>query len=190
MSEEEKKAIEILTSWYNYNKKNRNKLLEADKIIKVQETILNLIEKQQTELNNLKEIEKEHQEENGKLRVELEKYKRLAEMNLKDAEEFQENMCEHRCILYNEIEELKTELFEEKEKNKKLEKENKELQKYEEVYKLLSYALNNYISKDKIKEKIDMVATIMYEQSELDYEDIRDTITECISRIKKALLEV
>ncbi len=75
MSEEEKKAIEIFTSWYNYNKKNRNKLLEADKIIKVQKTILNLIEKLEKELNSLKEIEQQHQEENGKLRVELEQEK-------------------------------------------------------------------------------------------------------------------
>jgi len=71
MSEEEKKAIEILTSWYNYNKKNRNKLLEADKIIKVQKTILNLIEKQEKELNNLKEIEQQHKTDNGLLRQEL-----------------------------------------------------------------------------------------------------------------------
>lgn len=42
----------------------------------------------------------------------LEQYKRLAEMNLKDAEEFQNNMCEHRCILYNEKEELKADLYE------------------------------------------------------------------------------
>lgn len=42
----------------------------------------------------------------------LEQYKRLAEMNLKDSEEFQNNMCEHRCILYNEKEELKADLYE------------------------------------------------------------------------------
>ena len=42
----------------------------------------------------------------------LEKYKRLAEMNLKDAEEFKNSMCEHRCILYNEKEELKADLYE------------------------------------------------------------------------------
>ena len=77
MSEEEKKAIEILSSWYNYNKKNRNKLLEADKIIKVQETILNLIENQQKEMENLKEIEKSHKEENGLLRQELEQEKEI-----------------------------------------------------------------------------------------------------------------
>ncbi len=31
-----------------------------------------------------------------------ERYKRLAEQNLKDSEEFKNNMCEHRCVKYNE----------------------------------------------------------------------------------------
>lgn len=71
---------------------------------------------------NLKEIEKLHQEENGKLRVEFEKV-------------YEDNLT------------LAQELEQEKEKNK-------ELKKYEEAYKLLSYGLNNYISKDKIRAKI------------------------------------
>lgn len=36
-----------------------------------------------------------------------------------------------------------------------LEKEMEELKKYEEGYKLLSYSLDNYISKDKLKAKIE-----------------------------------
>lgn len=35
-----------------------------------------------------------------------EKWKRLAEQNLKDSEDFKNNMCEHRCIKNNEILEL------------------------------------------------------------------------------------
>jgi hypothetical protein len=38
---------------------------------------------------------------------------------------------------------------------KKQQKEIEELKKYEEGYKLLSYSLDNYISKDKIKAKIE-----------------------------------
>lgn len=34
----------------------------------------------------------------------LETYKRLAEANLKDSEEFKKNMCEHRCLLKSELE--------------------------------------------------------------------------------------
>ena len=37
----------------------------------------------------------------------------------------------------------------------KQQKEIEELKKYEEGYKLLSYSLDNYISKDKIKAKIE-----------------------------------
>ena len=49
------------------------------------------------------------------------KEKRLAETNLKDSKEFQDNMCNHRCILNSEVEELEEELEKEKEKNKKIE---------------------------------------------------------------------
>lgn len=54
MTEEEKKAIETLKDWKDYNIKNKNKILEADKIISTQETILNLIEKLQEENKQLK----------------------------------------------------------------------------------------------------------------------------------------
>ena len=38
---------------------------------------------------------------------ENEKYKRLAEMNLKSAEEFKNNICKHRCLLKSENKEQK-----------------------------------------------------------------------------------
>lgn len=47
MTEEE--SIEIFKNWLEYNKKHKNILREADKIIAVQETILNLIQKLQEE---------------------------------------------------------------------------------------------------------------------------------------------
>lgn len=141
MSKEEKKAIEIL---------------EAVKIkcdgIDIYKTIKNLIEKQQKEiehwkagmkiverdknnhierlekeLDNIKEIEKSHQEENGKLRVEFEKV-------------YQDNLT------------LAHELKQEKEKNKELLKEyNKKLQ----------IDWEDAISKDKIKEKLELLKDIL-----------------------------
>ena len=45
-----------------------------------------------------------------KLQKENEKYKRLAKINLENAEEFKDNMCEHRCLLKSENEELKEDL--------------------------------------------------------------------------------
>lgn len=69
-----------------------------------------------------------------KLQKENEKYKRLSEMNLKNAEEFKNNMCEHRCLLKSENEKLQKEneektilLFAGAEKVRRLEKENEEL---------------------------------------------------------------
>lgn len=62
------------------------------------------IQEEQTEMSN-KNCELEFEVE--KLQKENEKYKRLAKINLKNAEEFKDNMCEHRCLLKSENEELK-----------------------------------------------------------------------------------
>lgn len=43
--------------------------------------------------------------DNVSLKSELEKYKRLAEANLKDAEDYKQNMCEHRCLVKSHYEE-------------------------------------------------------------------------------------
>ena len=80
MREEEKKAIEYLEQERAYAYKFDNR-----KIRTITTIALKLIRNRQKELNNLKEIEKSHQEENGKLRVELEqekeKNKELEEQN-------------------------------------------------------------------------------------------------------------
>ena len=67
MSEEEKKAIDKLKRSANYF------------VMPIYETtiILNLIEKQQKEIENLKEINKEHQKLNGELRDEIDDLKQL-----------------------------------------------------------------------------------------------------------------
>ena len=55
--------------------------------------------------------------------VALEKYQRLAEANLRDSEEFKNNMCEHRCLLKTELENsISKEVIEKKVslKNKKI----------------------------------------------------------------------
>lgn len=162
---EEKKAIEKLKE-YALCKVNDNGYVEVS-ANGYKHTILKLIEKQQKE---------------------IEHYKRLAEMNLKDSEEFKENMCEHRCILNNQIMELTEELnnlkeiekshqeengkliveFEkvyednltlvdelklQKEKNKELETDNIDLK---EKNRLIAENLSrSYISKDKIKELLE-----------------------------------
>lgn len=75
MSEEEKKAIEGVERVIQYlnDWEQEVTIIPGDR--KYFELLLNLIENQQKELNNIKEIEISHQEENGKLRVELEQEK-------------------------------------------------------------------------------------------------------------------
>ena len=89
-----------------------------------------------------------------KLQKELDKYKRLAEANLKDSQEFQENMCNHRCIKNNEVLELKEEIVELQKENAKLRNTNEilyETGKQNAIQELLN---ENWVSKNKIRAEI------------------------------------
>ena len=89
MNEKEKKAIEELSKkavFCNYEERDYPNMICFKKDMLI---VLNLIEK---------------------LQKENEKYKRLAKINLENAEEFKDNMCEHRCLLKSENEELKEDL--------------------------------------------------------------------------------
>lgn len=133
MNEEEKNTVESLKikaefigDNYSFGTQGIINLRNELKIL------LNLIEKQQKELNNLKEIEKTHQEENGKLRVEFEKV-------------YEDNLT------------LAHELEQEKEKNKELEKHQRQYLDGELITakqgKFFEKMIKeNYISKDKIME--------------------------------------
>ncbi|MCR5146854.1 MAG: hypothetical protein K6B70_05880, partial [Clostridia bacterium] len=143
MSEEEKKAIEIvqgLKVYYDDECLLDEEELEENKTVNnAIDTLINLVEKQQKEiehwkagmkiverdknnhierlekeLNNLKEIEKSHQEENGKLRVELVQEK---EINKEIA--FKNHKIKEESNSYGEeIIRLDNELKQEKEKYK------------------------------------------------------------------------
>ena len=85
MSEEEKEAIYMLETFIInhkfYNIKQSDGLEDNIKIT------LNLIENQQKELNNLKEIEQEHKKENGELRkrvTELEEERQIVGMPVRN----------------------------------------------------------------------------------------------------------
>lgn len=124
MNEEEKKTIEDMNRF-------ANGIDMSCVTARQMQIILNLIEK---------------------LQKENEKYKRLSEMNLKNAEEFKNNMCEHRCLLKSE--------------NEELQRENEELKKFitegitvapHSTYKnyRLDFLRENFVSKKKIKNKIE-----------------------------------
>ncbi len=110
---------------------------------------------------------------NTYLRKENEKYKRIAEMNLKNAEEFKDNMCEHRCLLKSENEELK--------------------EKIREHTLLISpyYVKQNFIPIQKVKDKIEKLNDV-YKAEKL--EDIMNrknyTITELVQYVLQELLDI
>lgn len=132
MNEEEKKAINIIKGLGINIYDGKSQVIPGDEATKISTsiyTILNLIEKQQKEIEELKEIEQSHKEENGKLRVELEQEKAKTPETLR-----------------KQLELYQDRLYEEKEKNKELLKEyNKKLQ----------IDWEDAISKDKLKELLE-----------------------------------
>lgn len=90
MTEEELKAIETLEHWVEYEKANKDKINKADELIQVQETILNLIEKQQKEIEN--SVSKEKIEEY--LKEAEEKYQ-VYKKGVKDNEALKSGMWKH-----------------------------------------------------------------------------------------------
>lgn len=116
MNKEGKEAIEYLTARL-YGNEGCKYIDVAQKDLRI---FINLVETQEKDIEDWKKYSNE-QEENiikknnqisnlefliEKTQKENEKYKRLAKMNLKNAEEFKNNMCEHRCLLKSENEEL------------------------------------------------------------------------------------
>lgn len=144
MNEEEKKAIEDLkgidiTYFVNGHECANFYLDEADKVSKEIELILNLIENQQKELSNIKEIEKSHQEENGKLRVELEQEK-------------EKNKAFYKFIMFTggkDIKDFSATEYMRIRQEAYIDGRVYEEQKAEEII------MKNYISKDKIKELLE-----------------------------------
>lgn len=89
-TEKEKKVIEILENVKStYGDLDSLDELETDFILDIKEYKALLI--------GLDLLEKQ--------RKELEMYKRIAEMDLKDGEEFKNEMCNHRCVLKSDLEE-------------------------------------------------------------------------------------
>lgn len=178
MNEEEKKAVGLLKALNNLEKKCKiEKVPYKSEIKKIMisllpedygifEILLNLIEK---------------------LQKENEKYKRLSEMNLKNAEEFKNNMCEHRCLLKSE--------------NEELQRENEELKKFitegitvapHSPYKnyRLDFLRENFVSKKKIKDKIEELKNTPLKIKENDkYYYETDAYNKIVVQVLQELLE-
>ena len=139
MSEEEKKAIELLS------KKDTEYYYRYVDVREAVYIILNLIENQQKELNNLKEIEKSHQEENGKLRVELEQEKE------KNKELEAENFSLNEMKKYNKKHYISKEKI--REKIKELKEEIKLARKEKDLVIVAELELQVDILKQILEEK-------------------------------------
>lgn len=153
MSEKEKETIEDCKELVQELKQHKDKdfigrLYYRNKPVEdILSVLLNLIEKQQKELNNLKEIEKSHKEENGKLRVELEQEKeknKELEEKLKIAKQLYNDACV--CIA--------TECVEKDKIKDKIEETNNEKLNYSEDEYYLENEIKGYAI-DKLKELLE-----------------------------------
>ena len=155
MSEEENKVLEYFKN---------NQVFDIEVAFNYIPILLNIIEELQTKVDTgiemikeLKEIEKSHKEENGKLRVEFEK---VYEDNLTLAHELEQekernnNLIKQLQEQNTEIQDISRQLRQEKEKNKELEEKCKEVVCVPEGTCFIAVP-KNMISKDKIKELLE-----------------------------------
>ena len=56
MTTEQKEAIETIQHWIEYAKQNKDKINKADELIGIQETVLNLIQEQEKEIEKYKKL--------------------------------------------------------------------------------------------------------------------------------------
>ena len=87
----DKEAIEIMKDWIRYEKANKDRINKADELIKIQETVLRIIDKKDNEIKEIKrasnakeDFYKTYMEENKKLKEELEKYKEMYAVSVAD----------------------------------------------------------------------------------------------------------
>lgn len=79
----DKQSIETMKHWIEYEKANKDKINKADELIKVQETVLKIIDKKDNEIKEIRRAceakERYYQtyiEENKKLKEEIETLKK------------------------------------------------------------------------------------------------------------------
>ena len=213
-------AIFGLIMLYKQTKKSEevlaNKLQEVNIELDKYKRLVEMNLKDFEELNNIKEIEKSHKEENGKLRVELEQEK-----------EKNNNLIKQLQEQNTQIQDISRQLRQEKEKNKEYENEldkttyllsrcNKRLENIareltaeikigydyteimQEIKSIKENECNatkcqmikeNYIRKDKIKEKIEETNSEKLNYSEDEYYLKNEVKGYAIDKLKELLEE-
>lgn len=56
MTTKQKEAVETMQHWIEYAKQNKDKINKADELIGIQETVLNLIQEQEKEIEKYKKL--------------------------------------------------------------------------------------------------------------------------------------
>ena len=73
MTKEQKEAIETMQHWIEYAKQNKDKINKVDELIGIQETVLNLIQEQEKEIEASRQITTEMNNDVKKLIIECKK---------------------------------------------------------------------------------------------------------------------
>ena len=89
MTKEQEKAIETMKHWIDFEKHNRDKINKADDLIKIQETVLNMLKERDKEIESYKKKNKELSNQILKLYKEQDNYnarieKKNTELKKKD----------------------------------------------------------------------------------------------------------
>ena len=83
MTTEQKEAIETMQHWIEYEKQNKDKINKADELIEIQETVLNLIQEQEKEIEASRQITTEMNNDVKKLIIECKKKNKIIDLMAK-----------------------------------------------------------------------------------------------------------
>ena len=83
MTTEQKEAVETMQHWIEYAKQNKDKINKVDELIGIQETVLNLIQEQEKEIEASRQITTEMNNDVKKLITECKKKNRIINLMAK-----------------------------------------------------------------------------------------------------------
>ena len=80
MTTEQKEAVETMQHWIEYAKQNKDKINKVDELIGIQETVLNLIQEQEIEIEASRQITTEINNDVKKLITECKNKNRIIDL--------------------------------------------------------------------------------------------------------------
>ena len=83
MTTEQKEAVETMQHWIEYAKQNKDKINKVDELIGIQETVLNLIQEQEKEIEASRQITTEMNNDVKKLIIECKKKNKIIDLMAK-----------------------------------------------------------------------------------------------------------